>query len=56
MKKNTRMITHGAMLAALYAAADSLRKEGSVMLQKEIPAKLTYRQVVRFENGEVKPV
>jgi ATP phosphoribosyltransferase regulatory subunit len=46
----------GCDLTALYAAADTLRKEGSVMLQKEIPAKLTYRQAVRFENGEVKPL
>ena len=46
----------GCDLTALYAAADSLRKEGSVMLQKEIPAKLTYRQAVRFVNGEVTPV
>ena len=41
---------------SLYATADTLRKDGSVMLQKEIPAKLTYRQVYRFEKGEVKPV
>ena len=46
----------GCDLTALYAAADTLRTEGSVMLQKEIPAKLTYRQAVRFENGEVTPV
>ena len=46
----------GCDLTALYAAADGLRKEGSVMLQKEIPAKLTYRQVYRFVNGEVTPV
>jgi ATP phosphoribosyltransferase regulatory subunit len=46
----------GCDLTALYAAADTLLKEGSVMLQKEIPAKLTYRQAVRFENGEVKPL
>ena len=46
----------GCNLTALYAAADSLRKEGSVMLQKEIPAKLTYRQAYRFVNGEVTPV
>ncbi len=43
----------GCNLTALYAAADSLRKEGSVMLQKEIPAKLTYRQVYRFVKGEL---
>ena len=46
----------GCDLTALYAAADILRKEGSVMLQKKIPAKLTYRRLCRFENGEVKPV
>ena len=46
----------GCDLAALYAAADALRAEGSVMLQKEIPAQLTYRQVCRFTDGEVKPV
>ncbi len=44
----------GCDLTALYAAADSLRREGSVMLQKEIPAKLTYGRLCRFENGEVK--
>lgn len=46
----------GCALTALYAAANGLRKEGSVMLQKEIPAKLTYRQAYRFVNGEVTPV
>ena len=46
----------GCDLTALYAAADGLRAEGSVMLQKEIPAKLTYRRLCRFENGEVTPV
>ena len=46
----------GCDLTALYAAADTLRGEGSVMLQKEIPSKLTYRRVCRFKNGEVKPV
>ena len=46
----------GCDLTALYAAADGLRKKGSVMLQKEIPAKLTYRQAYRFVNGEVTPV
>lgn len=46
----------GCDLTALYAAADGLRKEGGVMLQKEIPAKLTYRQAYRFVNGEVTPV
>lgn len=46
----------GCDLTALYAATDRLRKDGSVMLQKEIPAKLTYRQVYRFVNGEVTPV
>lgn len=45
----------GCDLAALYAAAEKLQAEGSVMLQKEIPEKLTYRQVYRFENGEVNP-
>ena len=43
----------GCDLTALYAAADTLRKDGSVMLQKEIPAKLTYRQVYRFVKGEL---
>ena len=43
----------GCDLTALYAAAATLRKEGSVMLQKEIPAKLTYRQVYRFVKGEL---
>ena len=43
----------GCDLTALYAAADALRQEGSVMLQKEIPAKLTYRQVYRFVKGEL---
>ena len=37
-------------------AADTLRAEGSVMLQKEIPARLTYRRLCRCENGEVTPV
>ena len=46
----------GCDLTALYAAAAALRQEGSVMLQKEIPANLTYRRLARFENGEVKPV
>ena len=45
-----------ADLAALTAAAETLRQEGSVMLQQEIPDKLTYRRVCRFENGEVKPL
>ena len=45
-----------ADLAALNTAAETLRKEGSVMLQQEIPEKLTYRQLCRFENGEVKPL
>ena len=44
-----------ADLAALNAAAEELRKSGSVMLQQEIPDKLTYRQVCRFQNGEVNP-
>ena len=44
-----------ADLTALQAAADALRADGSVMLQKEIPDKLTYGRLVRFENGEVKP-
>ena len=39
--------------AALYAAADTLRREGSVMLQKEIPAQLTYRQLFRYVKGEL---
>lgn len=43
----------GCDLTALYAAADRLRTEGSVMLQKEIPAKLTYRQAYRFVKGEL---
>ena len=42
-------------LAALYAAAAKLQADGSVMLQKEIPDKLTYRQLYRFKNGEVNP-
>ena len=46
----------GCDLTALSAAADTLRAEGSVMLQKEIPAQLTYRRLCRFENGEVKSV
>jgi len=46
----------GCDLTALYAAADGLRAEGSVMLQKEIPSKLTYRRLCRFENGEVTPL
>ena len=45
----------GCNLAALYAAAAKLQAEGSVMLQKEIPDKLTYRQLYRFKNGEVNP-
>ena len=45
-----------ADLAALTAAAAALRAQGSVMLQQEIPAKLTYRRICRFENGEVKPL
>ena len=43
----------GCDLAALYAAADTLRAQGSVMRHKEIPAKLTYRQVYRFVKGEL---
>ena len=43
----------GCDLAALYAAADTLRAEGGVMLQKEIPAQLTYRRLFRFEKGEL---
>ena len=50
------LYTEGCDLTALYAAADTLRVEGSVMLQKEIPSNLTYRRLCRFENGEVKPV
>ena len=46
----------GCDLTALYAAADGLRAEGSVMLQKEIPSNLTYRRLCRFTNGEVTPV
>ena len=54
---DTLLLYHeGCDLMALQAAADALRAEGSVMLQKEIPSKLTYRQVCRFENGEVKPL
>ena len=54
---DTLLLYHeGCDLMGLYAAADTLRKDGSVMLQKEIPVKLTYRQVCRFENGEVKPL
>ena len=44
-----------ADLTALQAAAEALRAEGSVMLQKEIPDKLTYRRLCRFEKGEVNP-
>jgi len=44
-----------ADLTALQAAADTLRADGSVMLQKEIPDKLTYGRLYRFEKGEVKP-
>ncbi len=40
-------------LLALYDAADNLRWEGSVMIQKEIPEKLTYRRLFRFEKGEL---
>lgn len=46
----------GCDLAALYAAADTLRQSGSVTLQKEIPGQLTYRQLVKFVDGEVKPL
>ena len=46
----------GCDLTALNKAADALRQEGSVMLQKEIPARLTYRRLCRFDNGEVKAV
>ncbi len=46
----------GCDLAALYAAAANLQTEGSVMLQKEIPEKLSYRRICRFEDGEVKPL
>lgn len=46
----------GCDLTVLNAAADTLRKDGSVMLQKEIPSNLTYRRLCRFENGEVTPV
>ena len=45
----------GCDLAALYAAAATLQADGSVMLQKEIPDKLTYRRLYRFANGEVNP-
>ena len=50
------LYSEGCDLTALSAAADALRAEGSVMLQKEIPAQLTYRRLCRFENGEVKSV
>lgn len=50
------LYSEGCDLTALSAAADTLRAEGSVMLQKEIPAQLTYRRLCRFENGEVKSV
>ena len=50
------LYSEGCDLAALSAAADKLRAAGSVMLQKEIPAQLTYRRLCRFENGEVTPV
>ena len=50
------LYSEGCDLTALYAAADALRKDGSVMLQKEIPSKLTYRRLCRFENGEVTPL
>ena len=43
----------GCDLTALYAAAATLRQEGSVMLQKEIPANLTYGRLARFAKGEV---
>ena len=43
----------GCDLTALFAAAEDLRATGSVILQKEIPARLTYRRLCRFENGEV---
>ena len=46
----------GCDLAALYAAAATLQAEGSVMLQKDIPEKLSYRRICRFEDGEVKPL
>ena len=50
------LYNESADLAALYAAADTLRQEGSVALQKEIPDKLSYRRICRFEDGEVKPL
>ena len=49
------LYSEDADLADLAAAAEELRKSGTVMLQQEIPDKLTYRRVYRFENGEVKP-
>ncbi len=45
-----------ADLIALTAAAEALRKQGRVMLQQEIPEKLTYRQILRFKDGEVNPL
>jgi len=50
------LYSDGCDLAALYAAADALRQEGSVILQKEIPEKLSCRRICRFEDGEVKPL
>ena len=50
------LYSDGCDLAALYAAAATLQQEGSVILQKEIPEKLSYRRIVRFEDGEVKPL
>ena len=46
----------GCDLTALYAAVATLQQSGTVMLQKDIPDKLSYRQVCRFEDGEVKPL
>ena len=46
----------GCDLAALMAAADTLRQEGTLILQKEIPQKLTYRRLYAFEDGEVRPL
>ena len=50
------LYSDGCDLAALYAAAATLQQEGSVMLQKDIPEKLSYRRLCRFEDGEVTPL
>ncbi len=43
-------------LIGLQAAADALRQTGTVTVQKEIPSQLTYRQLLKYTEGEVKPL